>query len=86
MEIDDKTYNKISSIKNKYSKGYDKKFVNNSSISKNNTMGIELYNNSLSKKNCEFIRNLYKDVNIIQISWSYGMNKSKESSEIVIIG
>jgi hypothetical protein len=69
MEIDDKTYNKISSIKNKYSKGYDKKFVNNSSISKNNTMGIELYNNSLSKKNCEFIRNeIDKRANYVRIS------------------
>ena len=40
----------------------------------------------MTYNNCEFIRNLYKDFNIIQISWSYGMNKSKESSEIVIIG
>jgi hypothetical protein len=27
-----------------------------------------------------------KDYIIIDVNWSYGMNKSKESSEIVIIG
>jgi hypothetical protein len=29
---------------------------------------------------------LYKDFIIIEIDWTYSMNKSKESSEIVIIG
>ena len=32
------------------------------------------------------IKNLYKDFKIIETSWSYCMNKSKKSSEIVIIG
>ena len=35
--------------------------------------------------NCPYIRNLYKDYTIIEVSWSYGMNTSKESSEIIII-
>lgn len=49
--------------------------------------------NSISKKtnwmmtynNCPYIRELYKDYMIIDTSWSYGMNASKESSEIVIL-
>ena len=47
---------------------------------------------SLKKKwimtynNCEFIKNLYQDFKIIEVDWKYGMNKSKKSSEIVIIG
>lgn len=32
------------------------------------------------------IRDLYKDYDIQEASWSYGMNKSKKSSEIIIIG
>jgi DNA adenine methylase len=40
----------------------------------------------MTYNNCEFIKQLYKDFSIIETSWSYGMNKSKESSEIVIIG
>lgn len=35
---------------------------------------------------CNYITDLYKDYKIIDIGWSYGMNKSKESSEIVILG
>ena len=35
--------------------------------------------------NCEYIRNLYKDYRIIDTSWSYGMNVSKLSSEIIIV-
>ena len=53
---------------------------------------IKLYNCLLNNKNwimtynnCEFIKNLYKDFKIIETNWTYGMNKSKESSEIVII-
>lgn len=53
----------------------------------------KLYKCLLTKKNwvmtynnCEYIKNLYKDFKIIETSWSYGMNKSKHSSEIVIIG
>lgn len=34
---------------------------------------------------CEYIRNLYKDCRIFKESWSYGMNKTKESSEIIIL-
>jgi len=52
----------------------------------------ELYNKLKNKKlwllcynNCDYIKNLYKDFHIISESWSYGMNKSKESSEILIL-
>ena len=40
----------------------------------------------MTYNNCEYIKNLYKDFKMIETSWSYGMNKSKKSSEIVIIG
>jgi DNA adenine methylase len=33
---------------------------------------------------CEYIRNLYKDNRIESVCWSYGMNKTKKSSEILI--
>ena len=33
----------------------------------------------------EYIRGLYKDFIIIDASWAYGMNKSKKSSEIIIV-
>lgn len=39
----------------------------------------------MTYNNCEYIKDLYKDFKIIETSWSYGMNKSKKSSEIVII-
>ena len=39
----------------------------------------------ITYNNCEYIRNLYKDFIIIDVNWSYGMNKSKSSSEIIII-
>ena len=39
----------------------------------------------LTYNNCEYIRELYKNYLIIDASWSYGMNKTKKSSEIVII-
>ena len=39
----------------------------------------------LTYNDCEFIRNLYKDYIIINVNWSYGMNASKASSEIIII-
>uniref|UniRef100_A0A6C0IU96 site-specific DNA-methyltransferase (adenine-specific) n=1 Tax=viral metagenome TaxID=1070528 RepID=A0A6C0IU96_9ZZZZ len=35
--------------------------------------------------NCEYIQELYKKFVIIPVDWKYGMNKSKESSEIVIL-
>jgi DNA adenine methylase len=49
--------------------------------------------NTISKKknwmmtynNCSFIKELYKEYTIIETFWSYGMNASKESSEIVIL-
>ena len=40
----------------------------------------------MTYNNCDYIKNLYKDFKIIETNWSYGMNKSKKSSEIVIIG
>ena len=40
----------------------------------------------ITYNNCTYIKNLYKDFKIIEASWSYGMNKSKASSEIIIIG
>jgi DNA adenine methylase len=40
----------------------------------------------MTYNNCDFIRDLYKEFKIVEVSWSYGMNKTKESSEIVIIG
>ena len=39
----------------------------------------------ITYNNCEYIRNLYKDFIIIDVNWSYGMNISKSSSEIIII-
>lgn len=39
----------------------------------------------LTYNDCEYIRKLYKKFTIETINWSYGMNKSKKSSEIVII-
>ena len=52
----------------------------------------KLFETIKSKKNwimtyndCEYIKELYKDFIIINTNWSYGMNKSKKSSEIIII-
>jgi DNA adenine methylase len=39
----------------------------------------------ITYNNCEFIRNLYRDYLIIDVNWSYGMNKTKSSSEIIIV-
>jgi DNA adenine methylase len=39
----------------------------------------------MTYNNCSYIRELYKDFIILDVEWSYGMNKTKESSEIVII-
>ena len=39
----------------------------------------------LTYNDCDYIRNLYKEYTILPVIWSYGMNKSKKSSEIVII-
>ena len=40
----------------------------------------------MSYNDCEQIREMYKNYEIREASWTYGMNKSKESSEIIIIG
>ena len=52
----------------------------------------KLYDVIKNKKNwimtyndCEYIRNLYSKFLILSVNWSYGMNKSKKSSEIIII-
>lgn len=39
----------------------------------------------ITYNNCDYIRSLYKDYLIIDVNWSYSMNKTKQSSEIVII-
>ena len=39
----------------------------------------------LTYNNCAYIRDLYKDFTIIDVNWKYGMNTSKQSSEIIII-
>ena len=39
----------------------------------------------ITYNNCEYIQNMYKDYIIIDVDWSYGMNKTKASSEIIII-
>jgi DNA adenine methylase len=40
----------------------------------------------MTYNNCDYIKNLYYNYKIIETNWSYSMNKSKISSEIVIIG
>jgi DNA adenine methylase len=39
----------------------------------------------ITYNNCDYIKTLYKDFTIIDVNWSYGMNTSKKSSEIIII-
>jgi DNA adenine methylase len=39
----------------------------------------------LTYNNCDYIRNLYKNYIIIDTNWTYSMNKTKKSSEIIII-
>ena len=39
----------------------------------------------ISYNDCEYIRNLYEGCRIEEVSWSYGMNKDKKSSEIIIM-
>lgn len=38
----------------------------------------------LTYNDTDTVREMYKDFNIISLSWSYGMNSSKKSSEILI--
>jgi DNA adenine methylase len=39
----------------------------------------------LTYNDCDYIRNLYEDYKILDVNWSYGINKSKKSCEIVIV-
>jgi DNA adenine methylase len=39
----------------------------------------------MTYNDCEYIREKYKNYTIINLNWNYGMNKSKKSSEILII-
>ena len=39
----------------------------------------------MTYNDCEYIRDLYKQFTIIEVDWSYGMNTTKKSSEIVIL-
>lgn len=39
----------------------------------------------ISYNDCEYVRNLYSDCRIFEVKWSYGMNVSKSSSEILIL-
>ena len=39
----------------------------------------------LCYNDCTYIRKLYEAYTIVEVNWSYGMNKSKKSSEILII-
>ena len=43
------------------------------------------HNFLITYNDCEYIRHMYKDYTIIDVYWSYGMNKTKTSSEIIII-
>ena len=54
---------------------------------------VKLYNYISNQKkwimtynNCEYIKKLYNKFKIIETNWTYGMNTSKKSNEIVIIG
>jgi DNA adenine methylase len=39
----------------------------------------------ITYNNCNYIRDLYKDYKILEVDWKYGMNKTKASSEIIIL-
>lgn len=39
----------------------------------------------ITYNNCDYIKDLYKDFIIIDVDWTYSMNKTKISSEIIII-
>jgi len=39
----------------------------------------------ITYNNCDYIKNLYKDYLILDANWSYGMNKTKLSTEIIIL-
>jgi DNA adenine methylase len=39
----------------------------------------------MTYNNCAYIKNMYKDYIILEVDWTYGMNATKASSEIIII-
>ena len=39
----------------------------------------------MSYNDCKWVRDKYKDYRIIEAAWSYSMNKTKKSSEVVIL-
>lgn len=39
----------------------------------------------LSYNDCEYIRKLYKGCRFFSVSWAYGMNAGKQSSELIIL-
>jgi DNA adenine methylase len=39
----------------------------------------------ITYNNCDYIKNLYKDYLILDANWTYGMNKTKLSTEIIIL-
>jgi DNA adenine methylase len=39
----------------------------------------------ITYNNCDYIKNMYKEYIILNVNWSYSMNKTKSSSEIIII-
>lgn len=39
----------------------------------------------ITYNNCEYIKKLYNNFKIIEVNWSYGMNTTKKSSEIIIL-
>jgi DNA adenine methylase len=39
----------------------------------------------LSYNDCQLVRDLYKGCRILPVTWAYGMNRSKQSSEVVIL-
>lgn len=40
----------------------------------------------MSYNDCDEVRDMYKNYEIRELEWNYGMNKTKKSSEIIIIG
>lgn len=57
-------------------KGFDHKLLYEILIKRGNFI--------LSYNDCDYIRNLYKGCKFDIVQWSYGMNKSKKSNEVII--
>ena len=90
--IDNIPDNKFIFLDFPYYLGIKSKLYGNNGDLHENFAHDELYNKLKKNKlwllcynNCDYIKNLYKDYHIISESLSYGMNKSKESSEILIL-